>query len=355
MTKIINYQIEMLDVKSADCFIIYEQYQDMTTRLILVDAGNYSDGDMITDHINEYYDGHAIDLAIVTHPDDDHFGGFVRLLEKTNNHDCEALTIKKFWVNNPGNNHIENNQIKWINNQKSINVRAASVYDLKVGDNSYNLINQIESLKIPNYEKFAFVKLKNDKYLLKPSPFHGFTILGPTKEYYEELVPNFRNDKLNFRKIDDDSKYDASSDKTTDVSLSPTLDDASDDTSAQNKSSIIFMYEPDNGNKYLFMGDASVESFKQMPKLAKDACRNSHWLKVPHHGSKHNLNSEIIKWINPKVAYISTEKVNNYLSLCTINALKRNNIDVYSTHKDKATILHNGFQNRQGWGPATKC
>lgn len=351
MKKIIHYQIEMLDVKSADCFIIYDQFNDLTTRLILVDAGNYSDGDMITDHINKYYNGHAIDLAIVTHPDDDHFGGFVRLLEKTANSDSDALKIKKFWVNNPGHNHIENNLIKWINNKNSINVRAASVYDL----NNLNLINQIENLKIPNFEQFVSVVSHEHKSWLMPELFHGFTILGPTKEYYEDLVPNFRNDKLNFRKIDDDSKYDTDSDEKTNYSLSPALDDASDDTSAHNKSSLIFMYEPDNGRKYLFMGDACVESFKQMPKLAKDACRNSHWLKVPHHGSKHNLNSEIIKWINPKVAYISTEKVNNYLSLCTINALKRNNIDVYSTHKNRATILHNGFQNRQGWGPATKC
>lgn len=355
MKKIIHYQIEMLDVKSADCFIIYDQFNDLTTRLILVDAGNYSDGDMITDHINKYYNGHAIDLAIVTHPDDDHFGGFVRLLEKTANRDSDALNIKKFWINNPGNNHIENNQIKWINNQSSINVRAESVYDLKVGDNSFNLINQIGNLKIPHNENFATVVRVNDQNWLMPKFFHGFTILGPTKEYYEELIPNFRNDKLNFRKIDDDSKYDTDSDEKTNYSLSPALDDASDDTSAHNKSSLIFMYEPDNGRKYLFMGDACVESFDQMPELAQKACKNSYWLKVPHHGSKHNLNSEIIKWINPEIACISTEKIGNYLCQCTVNALKRNNADVYSTHKNSITLLHNDFLGRQGMVPATKC
>ncbi len=41
--------------------------------------------------------GKSYPLALlhITHPDDDHFGGFVRLLEKKANSDSDALKIKK--------------------------------------------------------------------------------------------------------------------------------------------------------------------------------------------------------------------------------------------------------------------
>lgn len=48
----------------------------------MLDAGRYSDGKKILNHLNKYYAGKSIDLAIVTHCDEDHFGGFVYLLEQ---------------------------------------------------------------------------------------------------------------------------------------------------------------------------------------------------------------------------------------------------------------------------------
>ena len=74
----------MLDVADADAFIVYVVVDGdvgLEEKLILVDAGRYCDGDKILSHLNKYYSGFNIDLAIVTHCDDDHFGGFIRILE----------------------------------------------------------------------------------------------------------------------------------------------------------------------------------------------------------------------------------------------------------------------------------
>lgn len=73
-------------------------------------------------------------------------------------------------------------------------------------------------------------------------------------------------------------------------------------------------------------------------------------MKVPHHGSKHNLTSNIINYCHPKIAYISTEKQGHYLNQCTINALKAIGCCVYSNHKNHAHILHHDGE-REGYGP----
>ena len=126
--------------------------------------------------------------------------------------------------------------------------------------------------------------------------------------------------------------------------MSRTLDEAKDDTSAHNKSSMIFVFEPSPGKKLLFTGDASVDSFYNMYACSRDFIRNCYWLKVPHHGSKHNLNSLIISHIHPEVAYISTEKVGKYLNMCTVNALKKSGCRVYSTHH-QGDMLHGGHRS----------
>lgn len=79
MENVTNYQIEMLNVGAADALLIYYTF-DRGDRLILVDGGNYSDGERIMNHIHAYYPRRPyIDLAIITHPDDDHIGGVVKM------------------------------------------------------------------------------------------------------------------------------------------------------------------------------------------------------------------------------------------------------------------------------------
>lgn len=92
--RIVDYHIEMLSVGAADSFIIYYIDSKGNHKLILVDAGAYNDGQNIINHIRKWYPNHVIDLAIVTHPDDDHFGGFVKMLEKIKDTEGDAIPIK---------------------------------------------------------------------------------------------------------------------------------------------------------------------------------------------------------------------------------------------------------------------
>jgi beta-lactamase superfamily II metal-dependent hydrolase len=301
--KIVDYHIAILSVGAADAFIIHYMDENDKGYLILIDAGNYQDGQKIIDHIRKYYKNPVIDLAIVTHPGDDHYGGFIKMLEKIQGRYWDAIKINNFWINDPGNNHIAKNEVKWVTKQKSVNVRARSVYDL----GSNNLIDLIDSLSINKEEKFSVIyKHPFEDYFFVPSDFDFpcFKIIGPTESYYEQLVPNFRNDALNFHEAEDDSDYNSGKDVPNGKCLSSTLDSATDDTSAHNQSSLIFLFEPAEGKQYLFMGDAGRDAFNNIAPHAKECIKNIPWIKIPHHGSKHNLDSAMINWIRPQTAYI---------------------------------------------------
>ena len=352
LRKIVDYHIEMLSVGAADCFIIHYTDNDQNNYIILVDSGNYNDDESILQHLRETYryENLTINLAIVTHPDDDHYGGFVKMLEKLKNRDNDSIPIDKFWLNNP-QNHITTKQVENNITPQTLQKRVAKLFDQ--GDS--NLLDLISELNIPTEEKFAKSKtirglLGNQSftYVCREREFLGFTVVGPTESYFKELAPQLRYDNLKGYKYD--SEEDESDFKPDSKCLSKALDAANDDPSKHNQSSLMFVFEPEKNVKYLFCGDAGEDAFCNIPKTHLNEIHNVYWMKVPHHGSKHNLTSNIINYCHPKIAYISTEKQGHYLNQCTINALKAIGCCVYSNHKNHTHILHHDGE-REGYGP----
>lgn len=339
----------MIDVKAADALLIHYVEDNGESHIIMVDSGNYVDADKILTHIRTYYDKvnrnglseYVIDAAIVTHPDDDHIGGFVHILEDMQSGKLTDISFKLFIVNDPTKHEFVPNDVQRIQSQKSLDARLKSVYDYK-DDSKKNLLDLIDYVGIKRTEAFAgccFNELK-------------LTIVSPTKDYYESLMPKFRN-RLNFyRSLEaalEENLYRPEYDTSDNTTLSKTLDEATDDASAHNQSSIIFLLETDDGQKFLFTGDAGRDAFKNIPNNLLDKITNVTWMKVPHHGSKHNLNSTIIKHINPEIAYISTESQGKYLNRSTVFALKNNGTKVYSTSQNRISIRHGAINDREGW------
>lgn len=73
-----------------------------------------------------------------------------------------------------------------------------------------------------------------------------------------------------------------------------------------NKMSIVFRYRENNeeGTSYLFTGDADESVFRRILKQDESRLRST-VIKMPHHGSKNNINVLTLKQINPSVAIIS--------------------------------------------------
>lgn len=353
---ITNYQIEMLNVADADAFIVYYITDNKTPHLVMIDAGRYGNGKDILTHLNAYYPGIPIELAIVTHPDDDHYGGFVYLLEQIQAKAKNKVSIEKFWLNNP-TKHIKVEDVREDILRKTLVKRLSEIYS--VGDK--NLLALIRDNKINCEEAFAKTYNRYFKNILGKvvsreeactSLQEGFTILGPTEEYYNEVCKSFRYKQLHVNETAE--QEDAEDDVnfiSTNVCYSKALENADDDSNDHNISSLIVLFQPNNSERLLFTGDACVASFEHMLHPHAALCNHVTWFKVPHHGSKANLNSKWIKHFRPDLSYISTLRRGKFLNQCTINALKNAGSKVISMHNNRYhnAIVYHMFQVRPGW------
>ena len=341
MANIIRYEIDMLDVKAADALIIHafinhegHEYE----YVVLVDAGNEGDGKKILNHINTYYSQNCIDLAICTHCDSDHYGGFKELIAEHNKL-TSRFEIKQFWVHDPYL-HVNVDDVKYVRNKQTLHQRLDAAYAFNDGS---SLLELLDRANITREEPFT-----GKEY----GPLNIF-VLGPDEDYYESLIPDFRVN-LDFKDEQQDDSYTGFNRfyfKTEDEFLSKALENAHDDPSKVNQSSVIFAFAPGN-DLFLFTGDAGRDALNRVIEIDNEgALRNVKWMKVPHHGSKHNLNSTIISYFHPATSYISTETYGKFANICTVNALKKVG-NVYSTHKNRCSIRYNdGMPNREGYGP----
>ena len=187
---------------------------------------------------------------------------------------------------------------------------------------------------------------------LEYSPLNIF-VLGPDDVYYKSLIPDFRVD-LDFKDERMDDVYEGFNRifyNTEEEFFSMALENANDDPSKVNQSSVILAFAPGN-DIFLFTGDAGREAIQRVINIdTQGVLKNVKWMKIPHHGSKHNLNNAIISYLHPSISYISTEKYGKYANLCLVNALKKVG-NVYSTHKDRISIrYHEGMPDRVGYSP----
>lgn len=329
MSEITKYEIDMLDVGAADAFLlhVFIAYDGRELEyVVLIDAGNEGDGKKIINHINTYYTQKYVDLAICTHCDSDHYGGFKELIAE-HNKATSAFEIKKFWVHDPYK-HVNVDDVKYIRKQQTLRKRLNEAYAFNDGS---SLLDLIDNARISREEPFTGTDFN----------IINLYVLGPDKSYYESLLPDFRVD-LDFKEEQKDDVYEGLFSliyDTEDAYLSMTLDSAKDDPSKVNQSSVILAFVAGN-DVLLFTGDAGCEALQRVINIDKQGVlKNVSWLKVPHHGSKHNLNSVIINYFHPVISYISTEKYGKYANICTVNALKKVG-RVYSTHKDRQSLWH---------------
>ena len=270
---VLKYEYEVLKVGDADAILI-RHYINGKPFIVLIDAGNAGDAAIIKKHLGDYYNSYYIDLAICTHPDSDHKDGFFNLLQD------DDIIIETFWLTDPAQ-------------YLDVNEKVESVTD-------------------------------GAKHPILP-----ISIVGPSDEYYAEVVKAMVAD-YGVKTYEDSSKEAYDNVFKIDEKDIKSIIDNDEDLSPYNASSLIILYEPGDGKRLLFAGDANTTSLQMMLNKYK-RLRNVDLLKVPHHGSRRNLNTSIIEALSPKKCYISAAGNKKHPSGRLVYWLAKYG-DVYSTH-----------------------
>jgi len=332
-------KVTMLDVKDGDA-IILELTKSDKTLIMVIDGGNSSCYEAkVRPKLVEILTNHnknAPDIVVCTHYDSDHIGGLIPLIEEY------IGNIKEVWI------HITPETMKGyieeaihIINQKS---RPTGDFKMYSYQNLFEneIIEKKQILKkrsdfilesLPQLKKLIDLipnnKLRQVYYKDKPLPdWQERIVLGPTKDYYESLFPS----KKRFETfIKEEAKEAILTEKTLTIQTLECFDivpcdylkeDNQTALTATNKACIIIAIDNDKG-RYLFTGDAGIESFKKIPNWQNEL-KDLYFLKIPHHGIDNNISKEIIELMQPVYAYNSGYNHQDEAVLKCIEAKKRN-------------------------------
>lgn len=316
-----DFSIDMLSLKDADCIIIWTKDND-NDYITIIDGGNPDDSKEIIAHYEKYIAPNiskdAPILMINTHPHKDHIGGMIDLVHYFNNR------IARFYYNNP-QDYID--EVVWEN----IGVLNESIGKTnrivkKVFESIQDAKNLDDVLKYYNIVPIsAFSDTQLDHNL--------FTILGPSKSFYLEQLGHFTN--LDILKASESNIIDESEINEVDEGLKPcNILDEQNDSSAENLTSVLTQFTDSTGRRHLFTSDAGVDSFESAHENGFQMT-DFHICQLPHHGSRRSVNTNWIGKLNPKQFWVSASGNKKHPRKAVISCIKKNlkNTNTYSTHK----------------------
>ena len=278
------FEIDFINVESkngGDAITI--RYQIGESEYIhVIDGGYVETGEKIKSHIYKYYGNISyIDNVVLTHQDNDHAGGLRTILED--------FSVGTLWIHRP-----------WIHADELISffTRYKSVENLS------KRLKEIYS-NAAALEEIALKKKIKMKEPFADDSIGHFKILSPTKELYYHMI------------LESDKTPDTISIESAVHSVISRIKEGANyvrakwgqetfpdnGTTPENEMSVI-QYAYLNNSKILLTGDAGRIALT-------DAYWNSQaigislpgidYFQVPHHGSRHNVNSDLLdKWLGKK-------------------------------------------------------
>jgi beta-lactamase superfamily II metal-dependent hydrolase len=322
--------VDMINVGKGDSCVV-ELHNDAGQRFsFVVDGGTREKSDAVIAHVNKYHNG-QVNLAICTHPDTDHIGGLISLMEQ-----CK---VEHLFLNDPRDILPEATLLQRARDH--LTPEEVSVFK--------SAFERIDELK----EQAAYQSTTHHPTTFSSNQPRfvwggwGVYVLGPSENLFRDI---WLNDDV----VRDWFNSDLVDNLVASQPNVSVLDDPSIDTKPVNNSSIILLIEG-YGRKYLFTGDAGKRALRDAMTV-KDISGLT-WFDVPHHGSRRNLDTQIINHLAPQVAYISSPGTAKHPRRTVIRALQKAGTSVYSTCKH-GSICHGDWQSRpeyrtieQAWEP----
>jgi beta-lactamase superfamily II metal-dependent hydrolase len=304
-----QYEVTIIDVKDADAIVI--NYHDGNRWwTVLVDAGNVGDGRKVKPYIKHIENGkYVIDYAFCTHPDKDHKGGFFELLTD------RAVSIINFCIRRPDSIVAKDfRRLLYPTGQLESNAKATYNHPT---DAIHNLIDEAN-----RYSNLIEPSLGNDV------PGVPLMMVGPTPQFFQNACYEMA---LNFAELEDEANFEryAEDELPSEEEALSVMDEVKEE-SPTNKSSLILLFHP-AGRNYLLAGDSCSAALKDAVQDYPQSIPGCTF-KVPHHGSKHNLTTEVIEMLRPSSAVISAEGSKKHPNCAVVHFLSKY-CNVYCTSK----------------------
>lgn len=327
-------EIDMLSLGDADS-ILFTHWVDSQYMRILIDGGSKGSATKVRQFLRVRGIDH-IQHVVCTHPHDDHAAGLVKLLLDT------TLTVGRVWVHHP-QSHVNMLLVEHALNQTHGLRRAAVIQETLETVNTLAEICRIR--QIPMSEPFVGTQIG------------PLTVLGPTVDYYTELVAQFadssaiRASESLVSNLPNQTLVEAFL-ETMGQPVSTVLE-ANPETEPENNSSVILAMNHESG-LHLFTGDAGAQALTcaaQQYELA-----GCHWMQIPHHGSRRNVTESLIAHFRPRYAFVSAAGNHKHPRRAVVNAFKKVGSRVYSTHYPNGGNLWHHRGNvplRTGYSSAT--
>jgi beta-lactamase superfamily II metal-dependent hydrolase len=283
--------IDFLDAGCADAIHINFIGSDNKPHNILIDGGSekgnlYEKG--LRKRIYEIVNikKEIIDIWIITHIDDDHIGGILRLLKDTELLEAVDLSRTTFWFN-------------------------YSNWDYDSGIRTNNLKNVKQGITLRNY----ILENSNIKESITDDNIIDLwgataTILSPNNQKYNSLLNVWKNAEIKIRESETSSlKTNRKNDyntKVEDFDISKEVKDAS----VENGSSLSFILQFNN-ESILFSADSHSDTLAcSINRICKDRKLKLKYMQIPHHGSRYNISNSLLELIDCEDYIISADGFN---------------------------------------------
>ena len=223
--------------------------------------------------------GLKLDLVVLTHYDDDHIAGVLKLLEDEIKEfeNKKSTIIKELWFNS-----FDEALVQPINYSNSTSAKQQIKFDDYIKE-LLPCITYKSSLSIDEVQNIFI----GDNQELK------ITLLSPNNQKLEKLFIKYKKDTKNYQTSYRSNDYNKSIEELS-------LNKFKKDTSLPNGASIAFILEYNN-KKFLFLGDAHidliVDSLENLGYNSENRL-DLEFVKLSHHGSKKNINQEFLNLIN---------------------------------------------------------
>lgn len=300
------------------------------TRVVLIDGGFKDSADDIVDHIRTYYRTSRIDLAVCTHPDEDHINGLFGVLEQAE--------VVQLLIHRPRDHGYTSDDV------------AAEKVDSLIA-----LARAQGTEVITNaYAGHAFF-------------FDALRIAGPSEEFYISQLAAQSSQATTLAakaRTAFHSAVNAIRAALTPRTTDPGEGELSDHggTTPRNDSSIIIDVQVD-GYRVLLTGDAGAPALEQAAGYLESSGRSNLGLPdlfhIPHHGSRHNLTTSVMDRLagsvvgatEARAAFASVgAEAEDFPRAEVSNAFTRRGYTVHPT-RGRKIWWHRGAQPRPTWVP----